>query len=73
VACGRTREELDRRITAIGWEPGSFPGMGGSPAEVADQLGRYGELGAEVAYLQVLDLQDLDHLELLAGLIDQVG
>jgi hypothetical protein len=32
---------------------------------VAAKLGRYDEAGASRIYLQVLDLQDLDHLALL--------
>jgi hypothetical protein len=37
------------------------------PAEVVDVLGRYREVGASRVYLQVLDLADLDHLDLVAG------
>jgi alkanesulfonate monooxygenase len=29
-------------------------------------VGRYGELGADRVYLQVIDMEDLDHLEVLA-------
>ena len=39
----------------------------GTPAEVADTIGRYARAGAETIYLQVLDLSDLEHLELLAA------
>ena len=42
-------------------------GLGGTPAEVVDKLGRLAELGAERVYLQVLDLADLDHLGLVAA------
>ena len=34
--------------------------------EVVDTIGRYTEAGASRVYLQVLDLSDLDHLELVA-------
>jgi hypothetical protein len=34
---------------------------------VVDILGRYREAGAERIYLQVLDLWDLDHLDLIAA------
>ena len=37
------------------------------PAEVVDQLGALAEVGAQRAYLQVLDLADLDHLDLIAS------
>ncbi|GAA2810904.1 hypothetical protein GCM10020219_098610 [Nonomuraea dietziae] len=32
-----------------------------------DKIGRFAELGAQRIYLQVLDLSDLDHLELIAA------
>ena len=35
-------------------------GLAGSPGEIVDKLGRFAGLGVERAYLQVLDLQDLD-------------
>jgi F420-dependent oxidoreductase-like protein len=71
VVCGRTPEEVARRAEAIGRDPEQLrtQGLAGSPAEIADQIGAYAELGAETVYLQVLDLDDLDHLELLAELI----
>ena len=34
---------------------------------MVDKLGRLAELGATRVYLQVLDLTDLDHLELVAA------
>jgi F420-dependent oxidoreductase-like protein len=73
VCCGRTPAEVDKRAAAIGRDPAELraSGLAGSPAEIADRLGTFAELGAERVYLQVLDLQDLDHLELLAGLIGQ--
>jgi F420-dependent oxidoreductase-like protein len=71
VCCGRTDAEVARRAAAIGRDPDELKagGLAGSPQQVADQLGAYEELGAQRCYLQVLDLEDLDHLELLAGLI----
>ena len=70
VCCAESDRELRRRATAIGYD--DLPalraeGLVGSPAEVVDKLGRFAELGVEVAYLQVLDLDDLAHVELLAG------
>ena len=37
------------------------------PAECVETIGRYASVGAERVYLQVLDLADLDHLDLLAA------
>ena len=42
-------------------------GLAGSPAEVVDKLGLFAEAGATRVYLQVMDLADLDHLELIAS------
>jgi F420-dependent oxidoreductase-like protein len=71
VACGRTPEDVARRAAAIGRDVDQLraQGLAGSPAEIADKIGAFAELGAETIYLQVLDLDDLDHLELLAELI----
>ena len=69
VCCGDTDEILRRRADAIGREPDQLraDGLAGSPQEVVDKIGRFAELGAERLYLQVLDLHDLDHLDLIAA------
>jgi F420-dependent oxidoreductase-like protein len=74
VCCGRTPDELRRRAAAIGREVGELRehGLAGTPAEVADKIAEFAGLGATRMYLQVLDLSDLDHLELLAELIPAV-
>ena len=41
-------------------------GLCGTPDEVVAKLGRFADLGASRAYLQIMDLADLDHLALLA-------
>ena len=41
-------------------------GLAGTPAEIVDKLGKYAEIGTQRVYLQVLDLTDIEHLELLA-------
>ncbi len=66
VCCGRDQAELARRTAAIGDAAGSTP-LAGTPAELVDTIGRFAEAGAARMYLQVLDLHDLDHLELLAA------
>jgi alkanesulfonate monooxygenase SsuD/methylene tetrahydromethanopterin reductase-like flavin-dependent oxidoreductase (luciferase family) len=42
-------------------------GLGGTPAEVVDRIGHFAEMGATRVYLQLLDLGDLEHLELIAA------
>jgi alkanesulfonate monooxygenase SsuD/methylene tetrahydromethanopterin reductase-like flavin-dependent oxidoreductase (luciferase family) len=70
VLCvGRDEAEIARRAAAIGREVDELRehGLAGTPAEAVDILGRYIEAGAERFYLQVLDLADLDHLDLVAS------
>ena len=70
VLCvGRDEHELARRAAVIGREVEELRsnGVAGTPSEVVDTLGRYAEAGAERVYLQVLDLADLDHLDLVAS------
>lgn len=68
VCCGADQRELSRRASAIGRELDELRsnGAAGTPPEVAGRLRAWEEAGAETAYLQVLDLSDLDHLRLLA-------
>ncbi len=67
VCCGRTREELERRASAIGrsLDDLSANTITGSPAEILDKLGTFADAGTQRFYLQVLDLADLDHIALL--------
>ena len=76
VCCGRDEAELARRAKAIGHslDDLSRTGLAGSPAQVVDKLGQFAAAGAGRVYLQVLDLHDLDHLELIAAeVLPQVG
>jgi F420-dependent oxidoreductase-like protein len=69
LCCGADEAELARRAKAIGREVEDLraTAFAGTPAELVDTLGAYAEAGMERAYLQVLDLSDLDHLELVAA------
>ena len=69
VCCGRDGAELARRAEATGEQLAELrrSGLAGSPAEIVDKLGRFAAAGAGRVYLQVLDLHDLDHLELIAA------
>ncbi len=67
VCCGRDQAELARRIAAIGQDAAGSSPLVGTPAELVDAIGRFAGAGATRLYLQVLDLHDLDHLELLAS------
>jgi F420-dependent oxidoreductase-like protein len=69
VCVGKDEAELARRAAEIGRDVDDLRahGVAGTPAEAVDTLGRYAEAGASRVYLQVLDLSDLDHLDLVAG------
>jgi F420-dependent oxidoreductase-like protein len=68
VCCGRDEAEFRRRADAIGRAPEELRanGAAGLPAEVVDKLRTFEAAGAETAYLQVLDVSDLEHLRLVA-------
>jgi F420-dependent oxidoreductase-like protein len=63
IACGRTEAEARKRAEAIGQTPPLY----GTPDQVVDQIGRFAELGATRLFLQVLDMSDLDHLDVIAA------
>jgi F420-dependent oxidoreductase-like protein len=70
VLCvGRDEAEFTRRAQAIGREPEELRahGVAGTPAEAVEVMGRYADAGAQRVYLQLLDLADLDHLDLVAA------
>ncbi len=68
VCCGADEAEVVRRAKAIGREPEELRknGAAGTPDEVVDRLRSFGQIGAGTVYLQVLDLDDLDHIGLLS-------
>ncbi|MET9609460.1 LLM class F420-dependent oxidoreductase [Streptomyces sp. NPDC006512] len=76
VCVGKDDAEVARRAAAIGREVDELKanGLAGSPAEVVEKLGTYAAIGSSRAYLQLLDLDDLDHLELIsAQVLPQLG
>jgi F420-dependent oxidoreductase-like protein len=75
VCCGRTADELARRAVAIGREVDELRknGLAGTPEEIGAKIAEFVGVGATRMYLQVLDLDDLDQLALLAELIPAVA
>jgi F420-dependent oxidoreductase-like protein len=69
VCCGKDEASFKQRAEAIGRDPDELrtSGLAGTPGEVAEKIAAYAEIGAERVYLQVLDLSDIDHLELIAA------
>jgi F420-dependent oxidoreductase-like protein len=68
ICCGRDEGEVARRASNIGREVEELSenGLAGTPSQVAEKILRYGELGVSRLYLQVLDMKDLDHVQLIA-------
>ncbi|MFI8447719.1 LLM class F420-dependent oxidoreductase [Streptomyces erythrochromogenes] len=69
VCVGKDDAEVARRAAAIGRDVDELKanGLAGSPAEVVERIGAYGAAGSSRVYLQLLDLDDLDHLELISA------
>jgi F420-dependent oxidoreductase-like protein len=71
VLCvGRDDAEVRRRAAAIGREVEEMRengGVVGTPGEAAETIQRYAAAGATRLFLQVLDLTDLDHVDLVAA------
>ncbi|MDW6059403.1 LLM class F420-dependent oxidoreductase [Streptomyces sp. FXJ1.4098] len=76
VCVGKDDAEVARRADAIGRKVDELKenGLAGSPAEVVDKIGQYAQAGSSRIYLQILDLDDLDHLELISSQVQaQLG
>ncbi len=67
VCCAEDDSGLTRRAQSIGWTLDDLRRFGacGSPAEVAERILQWGAAGATTAYLQILDMADLDHVRLI--------
>lgn len=68
VCCGRDEAEIERRAAAIGRPVADLrrDGVAGTVDECIAKLREYAELGASRLYLQVLDVHDLAHIDLIA-------
>lgn len=65
---GQDEAEFTRRAAAIGREPAELRehGIAGTVTEVVDRLKVLEAAGVQRVYLQIMDLADLDHLDLIA-------
>jgi F420-dependent oxidoreductase-like protein len=65
---GQDEAEFTKRAAAIGREPAELRehGIAGTVTEVVDRLKALEAAGVQRVYLQILDLADLDHLDLIA-------
>ena len=67
VCCGTDDAELSRRAAKTGQSLENLRAYAtaGTPQQVVDRLAEFSNAGAQVVYLQVLDMEDLDHIRLL--------
>lgn len=72
VAIGTTEAEFSRRAEAIGREAAELRqnGVAGLVDEALERIAAYKDAGCTRMYLQVLDVKDLDHLEVLASALE---
>jgi alkanesulfonate monooxygenase SsuD/methylene tetrahydromethanopterin reductase-like flavin-dependent oxidoreductase (luciferase family) len=68
VCVGKNDADIARRAAAIGREVEELRlnGLCGTPAEAIERLQQWNAAGAQRMYLQFLDLNDLEHLDLVA-------
>jgi F420-dependent oxidoreductase-like protein len=71
VCCGRSDAEISRRAEAIGRpvEKLRQDGLCGTPEEIAAKITEFAKVGAERVFLQVLDIDDLDHLDVISSVL----
>jgi F420-dependent oxidoreductase-like protein len=68
TVCGADRAEVERRGAV---SPAQFEAadLAGTPDEVVEQLAAYRDVGADRAYLRLLDLRDVEQIELLGSTV----
>jgi F420-dependent oxidoreductase-like protein len=69
ICCARDAAELERRAARIGRDLDDLrsSAAAGSPQEVVTRLDAYRQAGASRSYLQIIDVDDLDHVALIAA------
>ncbi len=68
VCCGDNEADVERRAARIGRDAAELRtnGAAGSPEEVAERIRAFAAAGAQRVYLQFLDVDDLEHLDVVA-------
>jgi F420-dependent oxidoreductase-like protein len=69
VCCGSTDAEVARRAAIIGRDVSELTshGLAGLPDQVVERIGQFAEIGVSRLYLQVLDVDDLEHVRIIAS------
>lgn len=71
VCCGRSDAEIARRAGAIGRSVDQLKdeGLCGTPEEIAAKINEFAKVGTERVFLQVLDIADVDHLDVISSVL----
>jgi F420-dependent oxidoreductase-like protein len=69
IAIGATDTEVAKRARAIGREVDELKknGLCGTPSEVIEKIEHWRDHGVHTIYLQMLDMSDLEHLDVIAA------
>src|SRR4051812_13338745 len=69
VVVGKDDAQVKQRADAIGRDLDAVKAnaIAGTPAEVVARLGQFAAVGSDRQYVQIMDLHDLDHLDLIAA------
>jgi F420-dependent oxidoreductase-like protein len=69
ICCGRDDDEVRRRAKKIGRNPDEMRDVNavGTPAELVEHFSRWSDRGVVRVYLQLLDMDDLEQVELLGS------
>lgn len=69
ACCAKNITELERRASNIGRDVSDLSenGLAGTPDQIVDKILAFGELGISRIYLQILDMNDLEHIGLIAS------
>jgi F420-dependent oxidoreductase-like protein len=69
VCCGRNDAEIALRASNIGRQVDELTtnGLTGTPAQLVEKIHTYADLGVSRIYLQVLNIDDLEHVRLIAS------
>jgi F420-dependent oxidoreductase-like protein len=75
VCCGRTDAEVERRAAVLGRSVEELQqnGLCGTPERIAEKLATFADIGTTRVYLQVLDMSDVDHLDVIAEVMPLVA
>lgn len=69
ICCGQNSADVERRASNIGRDVDELAtnGLAGLPAQIVEKIHVYGELGITRIYVQILDMNDLEHVGLIAS------